>query len=153
MRRMVRNGTGLATALLLLAACGGDNGVEVDPTVAAFVGAWNATVYEIWPESNPANVIDVLTAFGPFTITVEPSGNYQAQLETVPPEVQFGRLTVVGGTIRLDVTSPPNQPPATGTYVFVTQDELVLDGEAEIDFNNDGTRDPAGTHIELQRTP
>lgn len=153
MRRIGREGLALVIAILMLGACGGDNGVEVDPAVAPFVGTWDATVYDIWAESDPLNVIDVLTAFGPFTITVEPSGNYQAILASVPPQVQFGRLTVVGTTIRLDVTSPPNQPAATGSYSFTSPDYLMLDGETDIDFNNDGTRDPAGSHIELQRSP
>jgi hypothetical protein len=153
MRRIGRKRLGLAIGFVALGGCGGGNGVEVDPAVAAFVGTWDATVYEIWPESDPLNVIDVLTTFGSFNITIEPSGNYQATLAGTPPQVQFGRLTVVGATIRLDVTSPANQPASTGSYSFTSADYLVLDGEAQIDFNNDGTRDPAGTHIELQRGP
>jgi hypothetical protein len=151
-RRRERGWIGLATALAL-GACGGDDGVDVDPAIAPFVGTWDAVVYEIWPQSNPQFVIDVLTAFGPFYIIVEPSGQYQAVLEALPPQIQFGVLSVVGATIRLDVTSPPNEPPATGSYAFMSDDYLLLDGEAEIDFNNDGVRDPTGTHIELQRRP
>ena len=96
----------------------------------------------------------MLDAFGPFYITVEPSGQYTAVLEAQPvPQVQIGQLTVIGATIRLDVTTPPGEPTVTGSYVFNSANYLVLDGPIEIDINDDGTDDPGGSHIELQRRP
>ncbi|HUF76556.1 MAG TPA: hypothetical protein VMM35_09775 [Longimicrobiales bacterium] len=140
----------LMTALVLVVACG-ENGVEVDPAVAPFVGTWDATVYEIWPESDPSFVVYVLEEFGRFYITIEPSGQYTATLEHPQAQPQVGQLTVIGSTIRLDPTTPPDEPTATATFSFTSEDYLVLDGSVEIDFNDDGTRDPAGSHIELQR--
>jgi hypothetical protein len=151
MWRRWRDRLAFGAALLLATGCGASGGVEPDPAVAPFVGTWDATVYEIWPESNPAGVIDVLDAFGPFRITVEPSGQYTAALEATPPQVQIGKLTVIGTTIRLDVTTPPGEPSATASYSFTAEDYVVLDGSIEVDFNNDGARDPGGAHIELQR--
>ena len=153
MRRKGPLELGVLVSLLLLAACGGGTEVEVDPAVAPFVGTWDATVYEVWPASDPLGVIDVLTAFGAFHISVEASGQYTAVLESTPPQIQIGQLTVIGTTIRLDVTTPPGQPSATASYSFPSPDRVDLDGEIEIDFNNDGTRDPGGSHIELQRRP
>jgi len=153
MRRKGHSWLGFLTCLLVLAACGED-GVEANPSVAPFVGTWDATVYQIWPESNPSFVTDVLTQFGPFYITVEPSGQYTAVLQASPtPQVQIGQLSVLGTSLRLDVTTPAGQPSVTATYGFQAADNLVLDGPVEIDFNNDGTRDPGGSHIELQRRP
>jgi hypothetical protein len=137
--------------LLAAAACGGDDGVEPDPALAAFVGTWDGVVYEIWPEANPSFVVDVLTEFGPFYITVEPSGQYTAVIEYpgAPPEI--GQLSVIGSTIRLDPTTPASAPSATAAYVFTSEGSLTLDGATQIDFNDDGVRDPAGAHIELER--
>ena len=142
----------LGALLVIVAACGGDDGVEPDPAVAPFVGTWDATVYEIWPESDPDNVIDVLTGLGPFHISVEPSGQYTAVLEAgLGAQVQIGQLSVIGSTIRQDVTTPPGEPPATATCQFTADDYLVLDGPTEFDFNFDGTDEAAHAHIELQR--
>jgi hypothetical protein len=140
------------TGLMLLAGCGEDGGVEPDPAVTRFVGTWDATGYEIWPDLNPDAVIDVLVEFGPFYITVEPSGQYTAVLEASPaPQIQIGQLTVIGGTIRLDPTTPPDEPTATASYAFDGEDYVELDGPTQVDFNDDGTRDPGGSHIEIQR--
>ena len=150
-RRMARDWLLLATCVLV-AACGGSGGVEPDPAVAPFVGTWDATVYEIWPESDPDNVIDVLTGLGPFHISVEPSGQYTAVLEAgLGAQVQIGQLSVIGGTIRLDVTTPPGEPASTAAYQFTAADYLILDGDIEVDFNGDDTRDPGSQHLELQR--
>jgi len=150
-RRMARDWLLLATCVLV-AACGGSGGVEPDPAVAPFVGTWDATVYEIWPESDPDNVIDVLTGLGPFHISVEPSGQYTAVLEAgLGAQVQIGQLSVIGSTIRQDVTTPPGEPPATATFQFTAADYLILDGSIQVDFNDDDTRDPGGQHLELQR--
>lgn len=142
----------LGAMLVLAAACGGSGGVEPDPAVAPFVGTWDATVYDIWPESDPDNPIDVLEGLGPFHISVEPSGQYTAVLEAgLGGQVQIGQLTVIGSTIRQDVTQPPGEPSATATYEFTAADYLILDGDIHVDFNNDGTRDPGVQHLELQR--
>ena len=153
MRRKAPHWLGVLAGLLALGACGEGTAVEVDPAVAPFVGAWDATAYQIWPESDPEGIIDVLVTFGAFHISVEPSGQYTAVLEATPPQIQIGQLTVIGTTIRLDVTTPTNQPSATAIYSFPSPDQIILDGEIEVDFNNDGTRDPGGSHIELQRRP
>jgi hypothetical protein len=148
--RIVRGCPALA-ALVLAAACGNSAGVEADPAVAPFVGTWDAEVYEIWPESDPDFVIDVLTVFGDFHITVEPSGQYTAVLEAPGSPAEIGQLTVIGATIRLDVTLPANEPSRAASYSFTAEDYLLLDGAIEVDFNGDQTRDPGGAHIELRR--
>jgi hypothetical protein len=152
MRRSGRNRWG-SMAVCLLAACGGSaDVVEPDPAINAFVGTWDATVYTIWPDANPSFTVDVLDEIGAFYITVEPSGQYTAVLEAgIGAQVQIGQLTVIGSTLRLDVTTPANEPSITGNFAFTASDYLVLDGPIQIDFNNDGTDDPGQSHIELQK--
>lgn len=153
MRRNRRYWSLTALGLLTLAGCGEDP-AGADPAIAPFVGTWDATVYQIWPDLNPSFVVDVLSAFGPFYISIEPSGQYTAVLEAQPvPQVQIGQLSVLGSTIRLDVTTPPGEPSNTGNYSFTSPSQLVLDGPVSIDFNDDGTDDPGGSHIELRRRP
>ena len=150
MKRNGRTWPLLAALLATVAGCG-ESGVESDPAIAPFVGTWDATVYQIWPQSDPSFVVDVLDEFGPFYITITASGQYTATIENPQVQPQVGQLTVIGSTIRLDPSVPANEPSATASFAFTAEDYLVLDGSAEIDFNDDGTRDPAGSHIELQR--
>ena len=151
MRWIGRNELGLAITLLALVACGGGTEVEADPSVAPFVGTWDATVLTMTSDAEPTLVYDVLQA-GEFFIVVEPSGQYTASLDTVlGTAVEIGQLTVIGNTLRLDPTHPPGASSATSTYAFTSADYLVLDGPTEFDFNGDQVRDPATAHFELQR--
>ncbi len=140
----------LGAMLVLVAACGGDDGVQPDPAVAPFVGTWDATVFTVMADAPPQTTADVLS-LGDFYITVEPSGQYTATLAIVGVSPEIGQLTVVGSTIVLDPTVPATAPTATSNYVFTADDYLVLDGPTEFDFNFDGTDEAAHAHIELQR--
>jgi hypothetical protein len=140
-------------ATLAIAACGGGSQIEADPAVAPFVGTWDATAFEVTSDADPSIQVDVLGIPAAFYISIEPSGQYTATLEhPLGAAVEIGQLTVIGGTVRLDPTIPADGITATSTFVFTTDDSLVLDGPTEYDFNGDFVADEAATaHIELQR--
>jgi len=139
-------------AALLAAGCGGSDGVEPDPALAAFVGTWDGTVFEITSDADPTVVVDLLQ-FATFYITIEPSGQYTATLELASGAgVEIGQLAVIGSTVRLDPSLPATAPTVTSNYVFTAEDYLVLDGPTRYDFNFDEVvEEPGQAHIELQR--
>jgi len=152
-RRRTRRSWLLAVLAGLSAGCGSST-IEPDPAVAPFVGTWDATAFTVTSDTDPSIVIDVLVEIGPFYISVEPSGQYTATLESAfQPIIEIGQLTVIGGTtLRLDPSIPADAPTATSLFVFTADDYVVLDGPTEFDFNGDFVADePAQAHIELQR--
>jgi hypothetical protein len=141
-----------AWALLsVVAACGGEDPVEVDPAVAPFVGTWDADSLTMTLVANPDTVANILD-FGSFFITVEPSGQYTANLTVLSQSFpEIGQLAVIdGSTLTLTPTVPPG-PVATAEYLFAAEDSVILDGATEFDFNLDGTPELALAHFELKR--
>ncbi|MGE0159546.1 MAG: hypothetical protein AB7T31_09035 [Gemmatimonadales bacterium] len=144
----MRTWAGWIGAALVLSACGSSTDVEIDPAVEPFVGTWDAVAFTVTGDDPPHTVVDVLT-LGPFWIRVEPSGSYQAVLEFLGGQAEFGKLTVQSSTVL--ILDANDDPPAPSTYVFATTDSLVMDGATEFDFNLDGTDEPGQAHIEIVR--
>lgn len=144
---------GAILAALVVGACGGSsNAVEPDPTVAPFVGDWNATALVIAPAVNPDVSHDFITEYGAtFTINVQPSGQYTAILIfSGQASTEIGQLSVSGNRITLHPQVPAGSPDAVSTYSFPDANHLILDGETEFMFNGE-TNEPAVAHIELER--
>lgn len=134
-----------------MGACGSDDtGPDVDPSVAPFVGTWDATVLMI---TNGVVTADILETGGSFFIVVEPSGQYTATLVAFesPGVPEIGQLSVSGSSLTLTPTLPAGQPPSTAVYQFQADDYLILDGTTEFDINRDGTPEDVDVHFELQR--
>jgi DNA-binding beta-propeller fold protein YncE len=152
---MARRMLGWAAVLMVAvgAACGGgDGGTDVDPGIAPFVGTWDADSLTVTNAANDTVVANVLD-FGSFFITVEPSGQYTATLTVLgQANPEIGQLSIINGsTLSLTPTFPAGRPAATATYVFQSEDYLILDGTTDFDFNQDGTPEAAFAHFELQR--
>lgn len=142
----------LVSALLLVwTGCGGST-LQPDPAIAPFVGTWDAVVFTVRSDADPAIIVDVLS-IARFFIHIEPSGQYTATLQFPGVSPEVGQLTVIGSTIRLDPATPADAPTVTASFVFVRDDYLILDGPTSFDFNLDGRSEPARAHIELQRRP
>jgi len=143
-------------AVLGFAGCSGGSTIEPDPLVERFVGTWDATEYTLTPDGNPSFFIDVLSEFGPFHISIEPSGQYTAAIEATGVCPELGQLTVIGSTVRLDpatsaCTTSPCVEPATANFSFVGADRLTLQGPTDIDINGDEICEPFFSRIELSR--
>lgn len=154
---MVRSMRGWAAIVMVAlgAACGGDQGPDVDPAIAPFVGTWVADSLTITNQANPTQVANILdpTFGGSFSINVQPSGQYTATLTVyAQANPEIGWLSVINAsTLSLTPTIPAGRPVATASYVFQSDDYLILDGATEFDFNLDGTDEVALAHFELER--
>jgi hypothetical protein len=147
--------TSLALLVLLLGLSGlascSDSGTDSSKELAPLVGTWRAQALVLSNKANPSQSVDLVEEGAVFTLSILSSGQYSATMQvfgqSLPPEV--GRIRVSGSEFTLTPTSYDGAA-TSGTWKF--QGEiLVLDGDTEFDFNQDGTRQPATAHFELYR--
>lgn len=146
---------------LALAACGDSGTTPIEPTpdpaVAPFVGTWDAETLTVTSTADTSIVADLIEIGGSFTLNVQESGQYTAQLAFVAtdslgidPFVEIGRMTVSDDFVTLDPETPPGEP-VSSEYTFLSDDFLRLEGPTEFDFNLDESPDPAILLVELRR--
>jgi hypothetical protein len=150
MARCVMGGAMLIMATIS-AACGEDP-IEADPSVAPFVGLWEADSLTMTSDADTTMVDNLIAQGGFFTLSVEPSGQYTATIGLIgATSVEIGDLDVLASALQLNRTFPPPPASSVSTFVLVSDDFLILDGPSEYDFNRDGLPEGAQAHIELQR--
>ncbi|MEJ2203084.1 MAG: hypothetical protein P8170_03140 [Gemmatimonadota bacterium] len=143
----------VATALLWGGCGGGDDPIDVepDPAIAPFVGNWTALAMVVTSVANPDVSPDLIEEGATFSLNVQASGQYTANLiflQQVSTEIGF--ISVSGSTVTLKREFPS---PSTSTATYEFQGSLLtLDGPTEFDFNLDGEPEAAEGHIELQRS-
>lgn len=146
-------------AAMAFAACGGSTVAPPTeaPEVEPFVGTWDAETFRVTSDADTSIVADLLDIGGAFTLNVQASGQYTAQLSFtatdslgIQPFVEIGQLSVTDGFVTLRPTVPAGSP-ASSAYTFVREDFLRLVGPTEFDFNFDEDPDPAELFAELQR--
>lgn len=136
---------------VLAAACGGDDTVAPDASLAPLVGDWEATVLRLTNIANPSVSPDLIQEGATFTLNVQPSGQYTAILVYLSQDAtEIGQVEVNGSQITLTPTVPPG-PPTTGTY-SVQGDRFTLEGQTEFDFNFDGIPEAADVRFEFVRS-
>jgi hypothetical protein len=137
------------------AACGseedGGGSLEPDPSVAPFVGDWQAKALTLTSVFVADLVVDLLEQGATFTLNVQPSGQYTAVLIfAAQASTEIGQVEVSGTTLTLRREFPtPGSTP--GVFEFFGANRFVLDGDSEFDFNLDGTLEPAMAHFEFER--
>ena len=140
MRRRWKGWMG-AVLVLVATACGEDGPgvIGPDPSIAAFVGLWDAEVFVVSSVAQPVVVADLLIN-GTFWINIEPSGEYTATLEfgQLTPVIEFGQASVSGNFLRLNPTGGPAPCPAAAEYSFASADYVTLTSPTCFDFNLDG---------------
>jgi hypothetical protein len=130
---------------LVVAACGGDDPpTGPDPSVAPFVGTWEATTFTVTSIDDPPEMRDLLSN-GSFTINVQPSGLYTATL-------LLGELEIVSDGVLILRPDGSNPCPASSEYSFSGPDQVTLRGPTCVDFNLDGTDEDAVALIVLMRS-
>lgn len=146
---------------LALAACGDSGTTPIEPTpdpaIAPFVGTWDAETLTVTSTADTSIVADLIDIGGSFTLNVQESGQYTAQLAFVAtdslgidPFVEIGQMTVSDDFVTLSPQTPAGDP-VSSEYAFLSDDLLRLEGPTEFDFNLDGAADPAVLLIELRR--
>ncbi len=162
MRRVLRSWNRVAVGVLAAAAIGACGGSTTElptdpPEIEPFVGTWDAEVFRVRSDADTTIVADLIDIGGDFTLNVQPSGQYTAQLSFtatdslgIQPFVEIGEMSVTEGFVTLRPTVPPGSP-ASSAFTFVREDFLRLEGPTEFDFNLDEEPDPAQLLAELQR--
>jgi hypothetical protein len=122
-----------------------------DPALEPLVGEWRATSFRVEPTAAPALGFDVIEEGGRFGLDIEPSGRYAAVLEfNGLVSTELGTITVSGSELIQTPTDPPGDP-TTVNWELIDDDQLILTGESEFDFNQDGFPEPASIRIDLDR--
>lgn len=135
--------------LTSVASCS-DTGTDGSKELAPLVGTWRARALVLTNKANPSQSVDLVQEGAVFTLSILSSGQYAATMEAfghTAPEV--GTFTVSGSRFTISPTSHSG-PPTSGTWKFEGQ-VLILDGDTEFDFNQDGSREPTSAHFELVR--
>lgn len=129
----------------LLAGCG-DGGTEPPDELAPLVGLWEAETLVMTSQANPSLEMDLVEMGALFTISILGSGEYTAYLKA------FGQEAATSGTVSVSgdtfVLHQSDGPATTGTW-RLEEGDLILEGETEFDFNQDGETEPAFVYMEL----
>jgi hypothetical protein len=139
----------LITGVFLAASCSGA-GTDAGKELAPLVGTWRAQELVLTNKANPAQSFDLIEEGGEFNLSILASGQYVATLRAFgQPAAEMGRISVSGNRFTITPTSHDGSP-TSGTWRF--QGEiLVLDGDTQFDFNQDGTAQAATVHFKLFR--
>jgi hypothetical protein len=139
----------------LVAGCGGDDGTGPSGiTMAELVGSWDAVEVVFTNLANPSETMDLVALGADVTLTASSGGDF-ALVMMLPGEgyqVQTGVVSVQGGRVVIEDDDDPGEP---GTFSADLDGNLLtlelVDGEVEIDFDDDGVDDPADLRLVLGR--
>lgn len=148
--RIMRSILAGALAVMLTTACS-DSTDPGDVTGADLVGTWDATSAVFTPDAG-GTAIDVVLLGATFEITLNAEGGYTATFIEQPggtPELEIGTYTVANGVLTL---TPVGADVETFTIDSLDGNSLVItDTNAEFDFNDDGTDEPANLTVRLAK--
>ena len=136
------------TALLCSSfiACGDSTGIAPDD----IDGTWTATSFMATNPANPAESEDFLAAGGSFTITFRADGTFTSTtVEEGVTDTDTGTYTVSGSTITIAESGSGSPTPVVATRDGNTM--TLTWSDDEIDWNDDGTDDPAYFEMVIRR--
>jgi hypothetical protein len=137
----------LLLAFALILGCS-DDGTGPKKELEPLVGGWKASALVMTNRANPLISLDLVEMGASFTLSVLATGQYSASLTTFgATNTEVGTVTVSGNQVTISPASPEG-PPLVAVWSFQGE-ALVLDGESEFDFNQDGATEPALAHIVL----
>jgi hypothetical protein len=141
-------GPTLALLFVLLAPACSDSGTGPDKALEPLVGAWEAETLIMTNQANPSISVDLIEQGATFTLSILSTGQYSASLSAFGgANTEAGEVSVSGNQITITPTNPPG-PPQVSTWSFQGK-SLVLDGESEFDFNQDGETEASFAHMVL----
>ena len=126
--------------VVAVAACGDSTGI----TVEDLVGTWEATEIVFTNSANTSESVDVIDLGASLTVTINSAGTVSTVFDDGQggTDSDSGTLSVDGSTLTV------------GGETFEAErsgDVLILTGEDQWDFDEDGTDDPATLTIRLVR--
>jgi len=139
--------------LLLLASCGGDGDDTTGPVNNNLVGTWDATAIQLTSVADPSTVVELVSQGANGRLVLQADGGFGLSVGVPGEPTEFGNgdwgatdvLTLEFGDGDID-----------GIWQFdidLNGDSLRLTGaDAEWDFDDDGTDDPAKLDLTLTRS-
>lgn len=126
--------------VVAVAACGDSTGI----TVEDLVGTWEATEIVFTNSANTSESVDVIDLGASLTVTINSAGTVSTVFDDGQggTDSDSGTLSVDGSTLTV------------GGDTFAAErsgNVLILTGEDQWDFDEDGTDDPATLTIRLVR--
>ncbi len=141
---------------VLLAALtfGCNNGKSTGPgnvTLADMIGSWIATKFEFKSKADGNLKVDIISKGGTFTLTISADNQVilVAMFPGQAPETDMGTISVEGDSLFLDLEDDDIK----AAYTLFGNTLQLSVGDAEYDFNEDGTDEPATVEILLNRAP
>jgi hypothetical protein len=151
---MHRTSRGLLFVLsvLLLASCGDDD----DPTGPVnnnLVGTWDATAIQLTSVANPGTVVELISQGANGRLVLQSNGDFGLSVGIPGETTEFGNGTWSSTDV---LTLYFGEGDIQGTWQFdidLNGDSLRLTGaDAEWDFDDDGTDEPAKLDLTLSRS-
>lgn len=125
-------------------ACGSEDPIAPDATLADLVGQWDALSFIVQSQANPVVAANLIEVGFSFFLDVQPSGSYTAIMTAFGlPQTEFGHVEVRAGSQIVLHREQPGPPRMDAGTFRIAGDTLFLDGETEFDFNQDGAPEPA----------
>lgn len=132
------------------ASCSG-GGTDAGKELAPLVGTWRAQELVLTNKANPGQSFDLVQEGGEFNLSILANGQYVATLRVFgQPAAEMGKISVSGNRFTITPTSHDG-PATTGVWRFLGE-ILVLEGDTQFDFNQDGTAQAATALFKLVRT-
>jgi hypothetical protein len=142
----------LVLAVLLLASCGDDDDTT-GPVNNGLVGTWDATAIQLTSVANPGTVVELISQGANGRLVLQADGGFglSVGIPGEPTEFGNGDWGVTTDVLTLDF--------GDGDIQGIWQFDFVLNGntlqltgaDAEWDFDENGTEDPAKLNLTLVR--
>jgi hypothetical protein len=127
-----------------------DNGTQPNKDLAPLVGAWQANTLVMTNQANTSISVDLVEQGATFNLSILSTGQYSASLTAFGiAGTEVGMVTIAGNEVTIAPTTPPGTPLVA--IWSIQGNDLVLDGDSEFDFNQDGETEPSFSHIVLDR--
>ncbi len=150
---MHRTSTALLLGLLIpfLASCGDD-----DPTGSvnnALADTWDATVIQLVSVANPGTSVELIAQGGNGRLVLQANGDFGLSVGSPGEPTEFGNGTWSSTTDVLTLYFGDGDIAGTWQFDFhLSGNTLQLTGaDAEYDFDDNGTEDPAKLNLTLVR--
>lgn len=134
-------------------ACGDSDPVSPNPEIDFLVGDWDAVRFEIAPNAAPDQSFDLIAEGGSFSLNVQPSGQYTAQLtvQGLPAPPEIGTIDVEGDELVIRRTTPAPETVTRATYSELASGRVVFSGPSQLDIDGDGTAEAITLEVEIVR--
>ncbi len=145
---MKRRGMAIVPLIAIL-TLGCDDPISIDPSDLA--GRWTALSYSWLDKADLMTTYDMIPDGGSFVVTLGSDGSYSATRRSPDGTVESLTGTYTVAAPQLTFSDFGNGQPEPFLATRESDSMTLVTGNAEFDFDDDGTPDPAQLSIFLQR--